>query len=333
MNSISKNAFDTSDFIRFLQETLLQKPIIKYRKLKRGSGSLNFVVKTIDEKFLVKLCVNAKPQNIEQLFCVYETLAQNSKILTAKPIRIQGKSSFLYHHQYGFILTYQPGKSLRFFQIKADDFQKILKAYTYFLQTAWKDKSIITSATDWCQEYSLIQKKLQNTDIFFSPSVGKIKSFFGKYFYHQILKNFNKISVSKEGILQNTVIHGDFHNNNILFTHHQSVAFIDFEEIRFGCISEDLMRYIFCLIQHSPFVIIPCFQFIKWISLCQQRFHLTAQEWMWGLHAFFLGRINLSLRKKSAKLNFFIKCYWIILRYKLMYQLLTYLFRKGFFVK
>lgn len=336
MNPAFKN-FNTSDFIRFLQETLLHKPIIEYRKLKRGSGSLNFFVKTIDEQFLIKLCVNHNPESIEQLFRIYETLKKNSKILTVKPIRIEGKSSFLYNHQYGFILTYLPWKSLRFHQIKYDDFQKILKAYAYFLQTDWKDKSIIIPAIDWSREYIIKQEKIKDIgNKFFSSrssSRRQIKNFLGKCLYHQILKNFNKISVSKEGILQNTIIYGDFHNNNILFKNNQSVAFIDFEEVRFGCISEDLMRYIFCLIYRSPFVIISYFHFIKWLSLCQQQFHLTEKEWIWGLHAFFLRRIDGFLGRNPTKLISLIKYYWIILRYRLMYQILTYLFRKGFFVK
>ena len=192
MNPVFKN-FNTSDFIRFLQETLLQKPIIEHQKLKRGSGSLNFVVKTIDEKFLIKLCVNHKPESIEQLFRIYETLEKNSKILTVKPIRIQGKSSFLYNHQYGFILTYLPGKSLRFCQIKYKDFQKILKAYACFLQTEWKDKNIIIPAIDWSREYNLIQEKIQNIENkLFSSS---LPSFLPSFFSLESKKLFRKMSL------------------------------------------------------------------------------------------------------------------------------------------
>lgn len=334
MHRIKKNLIETERFIRFIKEKLLFQDVLKYRLLPRGSASVNYVITTASEKFLIKLCFNQTPDSIERLVKIYETLSKNLSVPTAEPVRIDGKAYFVYEDKYACILKYMVGKSLPYIKMRLSDFDKILTTYSNFLKTNWPEKNIILPAINWTKRYRETARKLKamlRNDAQTLSGI-TIKTMILKHCY----LSFLKIKVSKESVSQTSVIHGDFHNNNILFKRHQLTAFLDFEECRMGCISEDLVRYILCFVSHSCFIILPNYYLIKWIQLVNKRFRLSSEEWLWGLHAFFITRMERCLLEaEQTRLSYksIMKCYLILWKYRFMYRLFHYLLDKVFFVK
>ena len=83
-----------------------------------------------------------------------------------------------------------------------------------------------------------------------------------------------------------------------MFQKEKLVALIDFEEVGYGYPTEDLMRFILCLIERLPIWITPFSYVGEWIELSQKRFSFTEEEWVLGLNSFSVQKIQKILRGK-----------------------------------
>lgn len=309
----------TKDLISFLQSNIFHSPILSIKKSKRGASSYNYLIETKDSKKLVKIAWKHKKNGVKRLSKIIHILSQNPRLLTARIVPIQKKLFFKYKKNYGFILEYIPGKSLPSYKIKDQHFHQILNSYQFFTQTKWENTEILIPAHNFEKIYQECLN-LTNSHIHILQNKNNIRSYIIKYFlkkleYQLSLIKKTPLKMKKEKI---TVIHGDFHNNNLLFNQGKLVAFLDFENVGYGYLTEDLFRFILCLVARLP-LFIPTDSYLqKWINLAEKYFSLTKEDWLIGLNSFTLQKIKKVIECQEIDTSF--KKIWKIMRLILFLQ-------------
>lgn len=316
------------DFISFLQSSVFHSPILSIRQFNKGASSYNYLIETKTGKKLVKIAWKHKKSGVERLAKIIDTLSQNPHLATAHILPVQNALFFNYKKNYGFVLEYISGKSLPSYKMKSTHFQQILTHYQIFMQTNWTNPKILIPAYN----FEKMSKECMTTLHKYFYKLKKRKDFRSRATLYLLKKVQNQLvciqktplRMKKEKI---SIIHGDFHNNNLLFNKGKLVSFLDFEDVGYGYITEDLIRFILCLIERLPFFI-PTAVFIqKWIKLANQRFNLTKEEWIVGLNSFTLQKIKKVLGKKESIGSFtqiknLIRLLFFLKRYHHFYRLI-----------
>lgn len=279
-----KYSGEMQKFIQFLEAEIFHEEIFAIKKFKRGGSSKNYYVQIKSgTEYLVKLSNGYDKTGMNRVAQVLSSVSSNPLVPTARLIKPNGNFYFEYQNKYGIILEYLNGESISSYEISIRHLQQVLHAYSFLLKTNWDTTHILPFCTPEQKLQTVFEQAAQ---IGFSKN--KIKAFLQK----KVLDSLSQID--KETLVPDAtkvrVIHGDFHNNNILFKNQKLIALLDFEEARFGVITEDLMRYILCLIQRLPVFVFPRVYVKKWIKQANKRFDLTKEDWILGLNSFVLSR-------------------------------------------
>lgn len=294
-----KRTLEMENFISFLEKDVLKETVLSIRQFNKGASSHNYWVQTKTDSFLIKLAWKHKKEGIERLSKIIHTLSQNKQLAIARILCVNGKLFFKYQKSYGFVLEYIHGKSLPSYEMGERHFQQVLHGYSFFTETKWDDPSILLPAYDFekmcsscLNRCALLLKSVKNKTI--------------NYLLHQLILQLNEIQSTPLQLKEKniTVIHGDFHNNNLLFNKEKLMSFLDFEDVGLGYATEDLMRFILCLTERLPIFVTRDSYIIEWLELANKRFSFTKEEWIIGLNSFTLQKIKKVLTQIKPTSSF-----------------------------
>jgi len=96
------------------------------------------------------------------------------------------------------------------------------------------------------------------------------------------------------------VIHGDFHFKNILFQDGHLKALLDFEDLRFGCPTEDLMYLLISNTERHLFYHTK--RTLKLLEVMMEQTPFSKQDWLRGLDVYIVKRYSRKLAKKHLTL-------------------------------
>lgn len=288
---------NTNDFIRFLEKSVFHHPIKSVRQFARGSASENYIIRIHDQNMLVKYTHSYDRVGIERLARICAAVSSNTDLPCAKIIPSANQLYFNYQNRHGLIMEYCAGQSVPSYQMGTNHFQQILAAYQQFQKTEWQNQA------DFLPQYDM-NERVEAHIAFVNEKLNQIRAlpFLQRHllrFLYQKQKAFleslkqTPLTLPPEKL---TVIHGDFHNNNLLFRQGRLLAFLDFEEVGYGYIAEDLMRFILCLVQRLPIFINPYTIIRKWLICANNQFHLSKEEWIVGLNSYYLQRVDKVFR-------------------------------------
>ncbi len=295
-----KRTPETTEFINFLETEIFHHPIEQIRQFVRGAASYNFLVTVNHQNVLVKLTRTYKQDGIERLARVWQAVSENKQLSVARLIKPNNNLFFKYKDNYGLIMEYCDGESLPSYQMKTSHFQQILSAYQLFQQTSWQNKSDLLPVYPMpthCRKHIAFLEQAQEK----MASVSPLKRSLFKWLCYKHLTFLKQLESTKLAWTESelSIIHGDFHNNNLLFKNGQLLTFLDFEEIKDGHPTEDFVRFIICLVQRLPFFINPYTYIDKWLELCNQQFHFSTEEWIGGLNSYYLQRADKVFSQKN----------------------------------
>ncbi len=285
-------------FLIFLED-LLKEPIQDVYRFSKGSSSYNFKIKTSRRTILVKLLKKHSKLGFERIYQIMNRLEKNPDLKYAHLQKLNGEPYFVYQNYYGIILDYIQGEALSSYEITRRHFRQILHLYALFQKTNFSNCQALLPPYD-------LEKIWKDAFVSLQEQENQIKTHngFQKIIFQRLVSLIKKylLQLQNEPLQRNpnrtTIIHGDFHNNNLLFQKEKLVALIDFEEVGYGYPTEDLMRFILCLIERLPIWITPQSYVGEWIELSQKRFSFTQEEWLLGLNSFSVQKVQKILRGK-----------------------------------
>ncbi len=295
-----KRTPETRQFIEFLEKKIFYHPIDDIRKFARGAASYNFLVTVNKQKVLVKLTRPHGAKGIKRLARVCQAISENKQLAVARLIKVNQSLYFKYEKKYGLVMEYCDGESLPSYKMKTVHFEQILLAYKLFQQTKWPNKSDLLPIYSMEEHYQrhvmFLENALKNLNDLPQPKRFIFAWLCKKHLAFLMQLGTTKIDWSVDEL---EIIHGDFHNNNLLFKNGKLLTFLDFEEVKDGHPTEDLVRFIICLVQRLPFFINPYRYINKWLKLCNQQFHYTTEQWIGGLNSYYLQRADKAFSVKN----------------------------------
>lgn len=313
---------EANDFFVFLEQKVLKTPIVSARQFAHGAASQNYHIRLNNQQeILVKLTKSYNKQGITRLTKICQAVSSNKQLPVARLISFQQKPFFQYKEKYGLILEYCQGYAVPSYRINKHHFTQIINAYAVFMQTKWPKEDLFI-------ELYPIKEQCFNHMNFIKETIQKTLFINGlkKYvlmktanahlsFFERLLKTTVTLPEHKK-----TIIHGDFHNNNVLFYRNQLVSFLDFEEVGYGYVIEDIMRFILCVIQRLPIFMNPYPLVEQWIKCANNRFGFTKEEWILGLNSYYVQRADKAFRNKYKagswhQIFVWIKLLWLTRRY------------------
>lgn len=292
---------ETKELIAYLEQNVFHKPIQSVRQFAHGAASYNYLIAIDNQKYIIKLTHTYNQKGIERLTRICASLSQNEQLSGARLISIGDSLYFKYRDKYGLILSYCKGFSLPSYEMGQRHFQQVLSGYMQFQQTKWINTDdflpLYPMEKVCCSHITFLEDCLKKT-----KNLSCIRRWIITYlcqthlsFFHQMLQSPLTLPADKI-----TVIHGDFHNNNLLFNNEKLLTFLDFEEVGYGYPTEDLMRFILCLIQRLPIFIEPYSYVYDWMKCANKRFHFSKKEWIVGLNSYYLQRAEKVLSPQGT---------------------------------
>ena len=288
-----------ADFKLFLSEHIFKEPILSLYQFKRGASSFNYLATLKNKKILVKLAWKHKKSGVERLVNIISILSKNKHLPVAKIIPVNKKEIFKYQNSYGFLLEYVDGISLPATQIKQHHINEIIEKYKIFHNTDFSNKSLLVKEYDFNNIHFEYSKTAQLT------LKKNKKHIIYSFFAQQCVNALHEIGSTPLTInsKKKEIIHGDFHHNNLLFKNNHLVSILDFEDIGYGYVSEDLLRFIFCLIARQPLFVSKRKQLKNYLSYVTKNFDYSYDQWMVGLNSFTLQKAK-KLFNKEPKPSF-----------------------------
>ena len=288
---------------QYLEKDVLNEKITAIKKIGIGASSDSYRIETRNGKVFAKFFKYVNKNEADNTVNLLKALAKNRK-LKATHLRVyKNKPLLKFKNFYGIILSFIDGKSIPSAKITKTHMSAIAELYKTFLKTDFKNVKIPSDRT--VEKQDLIKTyKAERTD-FLSVKIG-----FRKTFYKILLKPSDAIlgqiekKKAKE-VEKRTVIHGDFQNNNILFTSDKEPVLLDFDEVRYGHAYEDLSRYILALMHRLPLYRSKRKLFKAWVSLIEEKRLMKRSDWEKGIDLFYLKYLRKPFltRKKSRSVT------------------------------
>jgi len=240
----------------------------KIAKMNTGSCSVNYYIRNEDGEFLIKLIAKSRKDQKDRLLNNLKHTHQKDHcphLLFKKDLP----------DAYALVFEWIDGSSYFLEKLPPDTFRQVISAYLDFSQTINRApiKGILPAATP-AGFYAEIKKR----------------PFFLK-------KEFAEIQQDLSYHPKMQTIHGDFHYKNILFKGNKLQSFLDFENLRHGCPTEDLLRLILTNAdQHKVF---RTGFTVKLLRLLMQNTPYSRADWLYGLNKNVLRKYVKKLKKYS----------------------------------
>lgn len=236
-----------------------------------GSASLNYYVKNKDGEFLVKFLPNNRPMEKFR-----KNLTKISGLKNA-PVFLY-ETAFQDYHV--FVFKWIEGKYVFLEKLSENGFRELIRAYLNFSQEINENPPIVVDPV-----YDMTKAVVSFTPPFFiKGELEKIKK---------------DLSYTPPPHMK--IIHGDFHFKNILFKQDGFQGFLDFETIRYGLPTEDLIRLILTNAeQHNFFREKYTLNLLK---IMMEETPYSKEEWLYGLDSFILLKYQKRIIHKKNSLR------------------------------
>ncbi len=281
-----KNIPNKDDFASFLAKEIFKEPVCSIYQFKRGASSFNYLVELQNQKVLVKLAWKYEKKGVCRLMKIIDLVSSQTKMPIANILTFHNKKLFKYRGSFGFVLEYIEGESLPATKINQKHIEQITSAYKMLDDLDIKDEKLLMPAYDF--------KKIQQ--LYLSNCEKMIEKFYKKKIFLFFLKKCRvwllKMGLSSLQILNDKkdFIHGDFHHNNLLFKDDKLIAVLDLEDLGYGYKTEDLLRFVLCMIARQP-VFYPKKKILfRYLDYVTEAFPYSIDEWIVGLNSFTLQK-------------------------------------------
>ena len=284
----------------FLETNVLKTKIVSIKTLNRGGVSLNYKISTDQHSYLLKIFNGSKIKRAERFLLIYQNIADVEN-LSAPNLSFNCFFSFDDHIL--FLMDFVEGRKLEPSDLTPSVLSQISDNYKTFLSAHFDDNRFIR---DKLSPENLFLKTKQNLDNLASGS------FF--CFYHtKILSVLHKIYQSLPNLEQNpVVIHGDTGPNNFILNKKGKLFFLDFEMVRYGYLSEDLIQFILSLLLQHRIWFFDKQKFIESVRFFNDAFKLSRKEWIYGICLYFL---RLAERRSKTKILRFPRKSWLFYKH------------------
>lgn len=222
-----------------------------------GFSSANYKVMANGISYVLKLAPLNRLPHIHQLIDATALLSQKDISVSAPLTTTKHEYFFVFENYICLVLPFVEGDILH----ESHFDTQTLSSAAHFLAKFHKNASSYTpqlpSSRKFIKSKTAIKKEAHTIIASINEKLSRddtdvqlIKNIHLKF---QIL---DKIPSSKIFLLKtpfNQLVHGDFHNENIVFNHKKAIHLLDLEEIRLGSRTEDVFHFIFLACCNSGF--------------------------------------------------------------------------------
>ncbi len=264
----------------FLEARVFGVPLVELHNFSRGAQSFNFRVTTGEGRYLVKVGRIGYPLTL-RLQKVLEALRDFPEELhVPRLLAFHGEACFEWEGHQLFVLAYARGKSRSVLGLRLRHVKRIFAHY----QRLWErlqgveglpehPRSNHKYATYLITQASGMQQKVQG---------------WRQRVCAKALAFAQEVCAKAPS---QSMIHGDFHNNNLLFDGDELSGVIDFNDMRVGCMGEDLARWVVCEQSRLPFFYWRGWVLRRWVRCLFAQTSVTAEEMRYGCDLEILRRI------------------------------------------
>ena len=272
----------------FLSTEVFNEEIDNLKNLNRGGSSTNFVCKTAQKKYLVKLLPASNPQRAERLSNILDSLKKIPQIYTPYIVEFNQKQLFYFEKYIVIVIEFIEGKRIKHHQLNENVLNEIFNSYQHV-----KDLEIST-----LPQINIKETYLENIKL-----INNLKTKHIGYFKKKILDmmySFNE-AINTDIKLESkpVVIHGDASLNNIMEDKNKKIVMLDFELMRIGYPCEDWAEFLISsLAQHSIFSF-PDKKFAQLVVDVNKLMNFSKMDWQYGINVYFLRLLNKRLKAKK----------------------------------
>ena len=258
-----------------------------------GFTAENYLVFTTDNnKYVVKFLRNAFDNYVHKLTSVNNIMKTDRHHYFVKPVIINTEHKFV-------VLPYLEGMVLHGVDIKKYYYKPIVKVLKKFKQQQvlpeLKHSLDLYYAIDSSvRQLEAVAKKLKSTDSYYATvqSIIQLKQeILSKYKQNTALYNWLADA--------DDFVHGDFHNENILFTKYGISSILDFELVHRGHCAEDMINFIWFAFLNSDLSDENLKRSAEFLAVCKKETDVTDQDLKYAFEFTFLRFLQSSVLENS----------------------------------
>ncbi len=277
---------------KLLLEKLLKKHICRDERL-GGFTAENYIVHTDDEqKYVVKFLRNAFDNYIDKLQSVNKIMKTDRQRYFIKPLLINSEHKFV-------VLPYLEGKVLHGVDIKKCYYEPIARVLKRFKQQQVTPDlkhslDLYYDIDSSIKKLDVTAKKLKSTDSYRDTVQNIIK------LKQEILSKYKQNTTLRNWLADaNDFVHGDFHNENILFTKYGISSVLDFELVHRGHYAEDMINFVWFAFLNSDLSDENLKKSADFLVVCKETTGVTDQDLKYTFEFTFLRFLQSSVLENS----------------------------------
>ena len=282
----------------YLEQEILKNEIIKIKRFGKGQVFSCYVKLKNGTELTVKFYKNKS--DLLYAYNVALGLEQIPELRVLRLFHMQNKF-FLYKTYYGLCFYYIQGKEISANKISKFNLQEIIEAYTKFSNSIlWnfelrKDISIEESLETLQKSFLELQYVSNNI---LKKYLFSIVCALCNHFINSVKERYSsRINVPLK------LIHCDITKSNMLFLNGHFKSFIDTDSMCYSYVGRDFAEFIISTVLHYPFYKNRRIFIREWYKLIEERFHLSYEEYIYGLDIYYLYRIKCRLIQYEKKIT------------------------------
>ena len=277
---------------KLLLEKLLKKHICRDERL-GGFTAENYIVHTDDEqKYVVKFLRNAFDNYIDKLQSVNKIIKTDRQRYFVPPQFIDTEHKLV-------VLPYLEGIVLHGADIKKHYYKPISKLFKKLKQqhvnSGLKHSlDLYYDIDNSIKKLNSVTKKLKSTDSYVETVQNIIK------LKQEILSKYKQNTALYNWLADaNDFVHGDFHNENILFTKYGISSVLDFELVHRGHSAEDMINFVWFAFLNSDLSDENLKKSADFLEVCKETTGVTNRDLKYAFEFTFLRFLQSSVLENS----------------------------------
>jgi apolipoprotein N-acyltransferase len=298
-----KNPLNESELRAFLEESVFRASFDDFYEMTRGGNSFNYVAKTPDGSYAVKLIFPNRKAAFERIRNILNFMNHCPEFNTVRCV-FQTDLTF---HDYGILITnFIEGRKIGYRELTPSVMQSVMDTYCCFQKLALSDEDFVLPCCTPKEMFEQNQKTIEKMKRSAKKSQAQV---------FQKLLDFNEYVYRKTPDLnaELSVLHGDASLNNMLYDFQKRVAFLDLEQMRYGYPVEDAAELICSALLPRYVFFVPTKQLKILIDAVNERTHWSSQVWQYGICLYFLN--SLSRRLFGNKLFLSRRKTWLFMQH------------------
>lgn len=269
-------------FHKFLETEVFCEPVIDIEEISCGGSSYNFFCQTPANSYVIKLLNKKDNARMARIHKILQTFEQNPDFhacALAKTI-----NSYFFYMDFAVLVMLK----ISGFEIRYKDFNKtlllsVIKNYRQFLKVKFDNTDIIYPLRAPEFFYKRIDNKINELQ---KSNLGIFRTYLVSIISNLCRKIYDNVpKINSEQI----IIHGDASLNNMIMQRNGCIAFLDFEQLRYGYAIEDISQLLLSSLLQHQVLGFPKRQIKELIEVANRHCKFKKSEWIYGIHLYFLG--------------------------------------------